>query len=236
MERQDNWQRIDENTWQYDDGGVRLFLLEGADRALLVDSGMNTRNARELAEARTALPVSLFNTHADMDHIGGNGQFAEVWISPAELVNYRPPLTSGQVRPVFDGDVIDLGGRPLEAIALPGHTPGSLALLDRNTGNLFSGDPIQQNGHIFMFGPMRSFPAYILSLRRLAARRAEIAAIYPSHADCPISPDAIDALIAGAEKVERGECPYALRDMFGTTVRVYDAGIASFLGEDRAEE
>lgn len=37
------------------------------------------------------------------------------------------------------GDVIDLGNRPLEIIELPGHTPGSIGILDVKTRALFAG-------------------------------------------------------------------------------------------------
>ena len=233
MTAQNNWTPIDAHTWIYEDGGVRFFLLEGTEQALLIDSGMNTHNARDLAQAQTDLPVRLFNTHADMDHVGSLDQFEQFYIDPAELVNLRVSIKAEQVLPVYDGDVIDLGGRPLEAIALPGHTPGSLALLDKNNGWLFSGDPIQRDGNIFMFGPMRNLPAYILSLERLRKRKHEIQAIYPSHAACPIPPEAIDEVLEGARRIECGECPYARRDMFGTTVRVYDAGTTRFLCSDQ---
>ena len=42
--------RIDENTWSFEEPGVRFFLLTGTERALLIDSGMQTRDAKELAE------------------------------------------------------------------------------------------------------------------------------------------------------------------------------------------
>ena len=225
------WTAIDEHTWSCDEGGVRFFLLEGEERALLIDSGMQTKNARDLAKAQTDRPVSLFNTHADMDHLGSIEQFACFYMSPAELVNCRVPLDSRRILPVYDGDVIDLGNRALEVIELPGHTPGSVALLDRRTGWLFSGDPIQYHGHIFMFGPMRNLAAYIHSLKRLSQRAGEITAIYPSHADCPIPPEAIGDMIEAAEKIERGECQGRLHDAFGHQVMLYDAGCTAFLGE-----
>ncbi len=40
------------------------------------------------------------------------------------------------------GDVIDLGDRHLEVLHVPGHSPGSVALFERDTGVLFSGDAI----------------------------------------------------------------------------------------------
>lgn len=226
----ENWIQIDGRTWRYEDRGVRFFLLTGDERALLLDSGMTVDNARELAEELTTLPLALLNTHADRDHVAGNAAFERIYVSPCELVHPQlRTLTSGQVVPVWDGDVIDLGGRELEAIALPGHTPGSMALLDRTTGMLFAGDPIQRNGRIFMFGAMRSLPAYIHSLRRLRTRADEIASIWPCHADCPVDVGTIDELISGAEAVERGEVAYSLAEMHGTPIREYDIGVSVLL-------
>lgn len=223
------WTAIDERTWRFDEEGVRFFLLEGDERALLVDSGMQTHNARDLAEQLTSLPLTLLNTHCDRDHVGSNAQFDEVWVSPMELVHPQAPHDAHVVHPIWDGDVIDLGKRPLEVIALPGHTPGSVALLDRTTGMLFSGDPIQRDGRIFMFGPLRSMAAYILSLQRLEARKAEISSIWPCHATCPVDAGAIGELIAGVQAVERGEVPYTMAEMHGTPIRAYDVGTATLL-------
>ena len=44
------WAKIDDKTYQYDEGGVRFFLLLGDREALLIDSGMQVHNAKELAE------------------------------------------------------------------------------------------------------------------------------------------------------------------------------------------
>ena len=228
-ERAAFWTPIDDSTWRYEDGGVRFFLLAGSRCALLVDSGMTVHNAYDLAKEITDLPIALFNTHCDIDHVGSNDQFDEVWVSPMELVHPQAPHDSRRVRPVWDGEVIDLGDRELEAIALPGHTPGSMALLDQASGMLFSGDPIQRNGRIFMFGPMRSIAAYIHSLRRLQKRSAEITSIWACHADCPIDASTIGELIAGAEAVERGEVSYTMGKIHGTLIREYDIGVSVLL-------
>ena len=42
--------QINEKTWRFEDDGVRFFLLCGTEKAALVDSGMNTPNAKEMAE------------------------------------------------------------------------------------------------------------------------------------------------------------------------------------------
>ncbi len=75
--------KINENTWRIEDGMVRFFVLEGDRKALLIDSGMNTPDAAELARSVTAKPLEMLNTHADRDHVSGNGAFAECYMSPA---------------------------------------------------------------------------------------------------------------------------------------------------------
>ncbi|SCY71587.1 Glyoxylase, beta-lactamase superfamily II [Lachnospiraceae bacterium XBB2008] len=222
------WKKIDHSTYYHDEEGVRFFLLLGSKEALLIDSGMKTQNAKELAREITDLSIRLFNTHADPDHIGSNDEFDEVMINPAELVNYKKPHPSQKIVPIYDGDIIDLGDRKLRAIALPGHTPGSTALLDKNTGMLFSGDPIQ-DGRIFMFGEMRDISAYIHSLRRLKEYRDEITGIYANHGSLPVDFSIVDKLIEGALRIERGEITPSKADFFGQTINVYDVGVASLL-------
>ena len=80
--------QMDAQTWIFDEGGVRFFLLTGDKEALLIDSGMETQNARELAQSLTELPIRLLNTHADIDHVGSNHQFDAPYMHPAECSNY----------------------------------------------------------------------------------------------------------------------------------------------------
>ena len=55
--------KIDANTYRFEDGFVRFFLLEGSDKAVLIDSGMNCPNAFDIAQNLTDKPVILINTH-----------------------------------------------------------------------------------------------------------------------------------------------------------------------------
>ena len=221
--------KINENTWRIEDGGVRFFLLAGEEKALLVDSGMQIRNAREIAENLVDLPVELLNTHADPDHIASNHEFDSFYMNPAEASNYyKTHKGTGTIIPVTDGDIIDLGGRKLEIITLPGHTPGSIAVLDKNARALFSGDPIQ-DGSIFMFGVHREMHAYILSLEKLEKHRDRFDKIYPSHGTCPIEPKLIDALRDGAKRILAGGIKPADAEVFGQKIKMYDVGAAKFL-------
>lgn len=225
--------KINSDTWQCNDGGVLFFLLAGSERALLIDSGMTVHNAKEIAEGLVNVPVELLNTHADPDHIGSVGEFDEFYMHPAEAYNYyKVPGRGGRIVSVWDGDVFDLGGRELQIVHLPGHTPGSIAVLDRRDRALFSGDPVQKNGGIFMFGPQRELHAYILSLEKLEAMSDRFDLIYPSHAECPITPDVIPALREGAERVLSGEIKGEVAEMHGHRIRRCDVGVSVLLCDE----
>ena len=206
--------RMNENTWRIEDGGVRFFLLTG----------------RDIAETLTDLPVSLLNTHADMDHIGSNGQFASFYMHPAEEANFRRSGKPGTIIPVNDGDEMDLGGRKLRIIHLPGHTPGSIAVLDIQHRVLISGDPVQEHGRIFMFGAHRNIHDYIRSLEKLNTMDS-FDELWPSHADLPIKPDVIGQLLEGAKKVARGEITGTIGEFHGMKFKVYDLGFTVMLGD-----
>lgn len=220
---------IDGQTWQIEDEGVRFFLLAGKERALLIDSGMTVHNARDIAKGLVSVPVLLLTTHADPDHIGSAAQFEEFYMHPSEATNYyKAQGRSGKFLPVWDGDVIDLGDRELEIIHLPGHTPGSVTVLDRAGRALYGGDPVQ-DGAIFMFGPQREFHAYIVSMEKLERMGDRFDRIYPSHATCPVTPDIIPKLRRGAERILAGELTGGEAEFHGQRIRRIDAGVAAFL-------
>ena len=221
--------QINENSWRIEDSGVRLFLLTGSEKALLIDSGRDLHHARDIAESLTSLPVSLLNTHADADHIGSNMQFDAFYMHPAEEPVYRRGGRTGVILPVEEGDTMNLGQRELRIIHLPGHTPGSIAVLDVQNRVLISGDPIQENGRIFMFGSHRNMEDYIHSLEHLETFTNEFDEIWPSHADIPISPSVIGGLHDGAKAVLSGKIPGKLTEVFGYSVVAYDLGFCTLL-------
>ncbi len=221
--------QINPNTWRIEDGGVRFFLLTGTEKALLIDSGMTVQNAKEIAESLTSLPVFLLNTHADRDHTGSNEEFETFYMHPAEEPVYRRSGKAGTILPVREGDIIDLGERELKIIELPGHTPGSIAVLDVAGRVLISGDPIQRHGRIFMFGPHRDMKAYIRSLEQLEKRKTEFDEIWPSHADIPIPTETIKMLHDGAQDILAGKITGKPEEVFGNRIAAYDLGFCVML-------
>lgn len=81
-------------------------------------------------------------------------------------------------RTLVDGDVIDLGDRWLRVVHLPGHTPGSVVLLDEDLRWLYTGD-VLNDGPVFdeMFGA--DIPTYVASMRRL--HDLDVAMVHPGH-------------------------------------------------------
>lgn len=221
--------QIDEQTWRIEEAGVRFFLLTGNKEALLIDSGMMVNNAKEIAKSITSLPLKLLNTHADMDHVGSNDEFDSVYMNPAECSNYyKTQGKKGDIIPVWDRDVIDLGDRPLQIITLPGHTPGSIAILDKTRKVLISGDPIQ-DGKIFMFGIQREINAYQHSLLKLKQYQGDFDTIYPSHGTFPVKPDLIEKLYDGVNRMLLGEIKPTETTFHNIPLKEYDIGDASIL-------
>lgn len=222
--------KIDDTSYRIEENGVRSLLFIGASEALLIDSGFGTGDLRSVVESLTDLPIKLVNTHADRDHIGCNTQFACAYMHPAEYDRYRGAAAEmpTDVMPLWEGDIIDLGNRRFEVILIPGHTPGSIALLDEANGILISGDSVQ-DGRIFMFGGGRNMPAYLASMKKLSALRGRFNTVYPSHSTFPVSPEIIDGLITGAEKTLSGELKGEVTTLRDAPIRVIDIGVAHFL-------
>ncbi|MFZ5986520.1 MAG: MBL fold metallo-hydrolase [Bacillota bacterium] len=101
--------------------------------------------------------------------------------------------------PLEDGHLFDLGGRELEVIHIPGHTSGSIALLDRKNRVLFSGDSI--SSHVLMFlEESTSIHTYIKTLRKL--NQLDFNTIIASHFTEPYNRDILSRLINCASNID----------------------------------
>jgi len=89
----------------------------------------------------------------------------------------KPFTPTGRVK---DGTQIALGGMTLEVLEIAGHTPDSLALLDRANGRLFTGDSYYK-GPIWLFAPETDLLAYQKTLERLTKLVPELKALHGAH-------------------------------------------------------
>ncbi len=139
------FRQLDEHTWignghrTYNES---LYLVEGNDRAVLIDAGTRVPGLDKIVAGITSKPVTMILTHGHGDHVGGVGPFPEVWIGPADeqMLRNSQRRYQGQIRHLTDGETIDLGGRKLEVMFTPGHTSGSVTFFDKANHYGFSGD------------------------------------------------------------------------------------------------
>ena len=191
---------------------------------MVVDTGRSGLDIRSIVENVTDLPYDLLNTHADPDHIAGNRAFSTFLMHPSEAaVYYKLHNGPGCFLPVYDGDIMDLGGRQLEIVHIPGHTPGSISVLDRRNRCLIGGDPIQCHGRIYMFGIHRDLHSYVHGLKKILAK-TDYDLIYPSHADLSVSRDVIPELISGAEQILSGRGIGEMTIVHDREIMAYDVG------------
>ena len=132
-------------------------------------------------------------------------------LAPERLCGPLPPGTvakSYSIRPwksthwLRDHERIDLGGRVVEVIFTPGHTPDSVALLDRRNGLLFTGDSFYP-GPIYLFVPETDFAAYTRSVARLAALEPQIKLLLPAHNVPVVEPVFLKRLARAVEQVNQ---------------------------------
>jgi glyoxylase-like metal-dependent hydrolase (beta-lactamase superfamily II) len=217
-----------------------VYLVLGDQRAALIDSGMGIGDLRAEVRAITDLPCLVLNTHFHWDHIGSNAAFAERCIhhSEADLVAREPdishwrqaarsPAARAALPPDFDpdtyrivtrpatrllddGELIDLGGRTLRVVHIPGHSPGHSAFLDEAAGLLFTGD-FAYRGPVFACFEGGDPAAFAASAERLAALPG-VAAVCPGHNDVVRDPDWLGEFADCVEAAVSGQVEGALRD------------------------
>jgi hydroxyacylglutathione hydrolase len=152
-----------------------LYLIFGRERALLLDTGAGavdlatpidtlTRNWLKRT-GRPAIELVVAHSHAHGDHVAADSQFVG---EPRTRVVARD---TASVRWFFgvkdwpeDIGHIDLGGRVLDVIPIPGHQPASIAIYDRRTGVMLTGDTFYP-GRLYV----RDTLEYSRSIDRLTA-------------------------------------------------------------------
>jgi glyoxylase-like metal-dependent hydrolase (beta-lactamase superfamily II) len=213
---------------------VISYLIVGKKRALLFDTGMGISDIKKVTAELTTLPIIVLNSHTHNDHVGGNWQFdaiyamdtdftrqnargsreaAQAEIAPDQICGVLPKGFDAKTyatRPwkitayTHDGDRFDLGGRTIEIIATPGHTPDSISLIDRANGLLFTGDTYYP-APIWLFRPETDLDAYATSIRRLAALAPQIKLVLGAHNVPVAQPSVLPRLVIAFDAVRAGK-------------------------------
>jgi glyoxylase-like metal-dependent hydrolase (beta-lactamase superfamily II) len=172
--------------------GSTMYLFEGNERALLVDTAQNTADVPGQTDLKTVvrhllghendgrvrarpLDFVVANTHSHGDHTGKNGLMSDRTIYFPDLdwprnapANYVPIKEGGGASAHGDGHAvgqIDLGGRTLVAVDIHAHTPGSTGYLDRENRMIATGDAIGSAYVWAHFGLMTQYAASVHHLQ-----------------------------------------------------------------------
>ncbi len=216
-----------------------LYLLVGRSRALLLDTGAggirvdaavdSLLGAWRAAHGGAPRDLVVAHSHGHDDHVAGDEQFRG-----------RPGVTlvapdAAAVRAFFgfrswptDVAALDLGGRVLDVLAIPGHEEASIAVYDRATGVLLTGDTFYP-GRLYV----RDTAAFAASTARLVEFTASrpVSAILGTHieqartpfTDYPVGtrdqPDEDRLELSRAELVRLDSAVQAMRGRF-TRVRL----------------
>src|SRR5271169_26381 len=213
---------------------VISYLIVGNKRALMFDTGMGISDIEKVTTELTNLPIIVLNSHTHDDHVGGNWEFSTIYgmdtdftrknargsradaqaeITPDQICGTLPPGFDSKTystRPwkitayTHDGDRFDLGGRIVEVIATPGHTPDAISLIDRANGLLFTGDTYYP-APIWLFRPETDLDAYAVSIRRLAALAPQVKVVLGAHNIPVASPAILPRLVAAFDAVRAGK-------------------------------
>ncbi len=153
-----------------------IYLLFGTDKAFLLDTGAGPAKPRTApvdvvgtvdavirqwlaAHDRASIPLVVAHLHSHGDHTAGDPDFAarpDTILVKSDVEVMKPFFGITQ----WPDEVVpyDLGGRVLDIISIPGHDVNSIAVYDRQTGVLLTGDSLYP-GRVYVNGDPNVFKA-----------------------------------------------------------------------------
>ena len=211
----------------------QMYLIEGNDRAALIDTGTGIGNLKEYVGRFTDKDVIVILTHGHLDHALGAEPFGTVYMNhqddevyerhrqpdyrelyyrmmpgygDLEPGDYAPAMDIGRALNLADGKIFDLGGLTLEIVACPGHTPGSMTVLVREERILITGDAC--NPFTFLFFPealsLGNYKDILIKYRERVAGKYDRVLFSHGAVEGPAD-DIIDNVIEACEIAQRGE-------------------------------
>lgn len=185
--------------------GVCVYLVQGTQGAVLLDTGFGIGDLRGFVERQVTTPYQVWLSHGHLDHAGGAAQFKEVFLSPADFALEKQhnvwqrryeeilsgpggapegfsaadlqPSRTAPYRPLADNAVLDLGGVQVQAVPVPGHTPGMMVFLIPEDRIAIFGDAC---GEMTLL-KREALPGYAEALRRLRTREDAFDAVLRNH-------------------------------------------------------
>lgn len=198
---------------------VCIYVVCGDKYAAVIDSGYGSFDLREAVSRLTPLPQILILTHGHPDHFLGAYFYEDAYLSVEDFEVFNKYNSEAFVS-IYDEytqsslllknrkspkllpmeNHFDLGGRILELVSLSGHTPGSVGLLLKEEGILFSGDGLTYC--VWMqLEESSSVEEYLNVLYMLKKREEDFNLIFNGHCQDPSTRQHLDNVISLAEDV-----------------------------------
>lgn len=179
--------------------GTNSYLVwaEDSKKAVLIDAGLSTHLILDYLKSNELELVAILVTHAHPDHIAGVADVAEatgadVYLHEIEIpaVKMMPEMmlamlgieelkTPQDIKPLTDGQVLELAGLTIKVLHTPGHSPGSTSFLIEDA--LFDGDLIFRGSIGRTDFPGGDFDALINSVREKVFVLDPDTKVYPGH-------------------------------------------------------
>lgn len=216
--------RLDEHTYalvepQYWQFNVN-YLIVGSERALLFDTGPGVYAIRDVVASLTSLPIIVVPSHLHFDHVGRIGEFDDIALPDLPALRaqardgmftatlYQVLLAEGARFPVTrwlaDGADIELGGRVIRVVHVPGHTPDSVALIDGVAGRVFIGDLVNRDITLANV-PGADVRAMAASVQRLLAEAPPGSDVREAHSDQPLTWEELQEFAGGLDYIAQGQ-------------------------------
>ncbi len=209
-----------------------MYLVEGSESAVLIDTGSGAGSLKTYVEVLTGKPYIVLLTHGHLDHAMGAPEFdTDIYMNPAdngvckehsdmeirkeylsmaedfkyvEAEDYIPVRTK-EYLPLKHGDIFKLGGITLEVYECPGHTPGSMVILFKEERTLLLGDAC--NFFTFLFDSNSSgVTMFKNKLEKLNAEtQGKYDKVYLSHREGDAPKEILEGVIRVCEDILIGK-------------------------------
>ncbi len=187
--------QLNDRVWQFHEKNefspVDAYLVCGDNKAVMIDGLCNAAGVYEKAREITELPMFMILTHGHGDHAGvGTDEFmaagCDIYLQKEDLWMLKEDKSGvdlSKIKDITEGQVFDLGGLCLEVILVPGHTAGSIVLLDRENQLVYTGDTIGAGVYWMWLEESTTLREYEVQLVRLldVAKKYPELVIYPGH-------------------------------------------------------
>lgn len=221
-----------------------MYLVEGTERAVLIDTGSGFGSLKNCVEQLTDKKITVLMTHGHVDHAMGAGEFEDLYLSIRDREVYNchstkdfrcrglagmshnsdiseqdmiPSVPFEKFQNIQEGDLFDLGGIHIEIYDLPGHTEGSVVMLIPEERYLLLGDAC--NPFLFLFDEFSTgLSTYEKNLRELQPKIAgKYEHVLMSHADGVGPLTIVEDVLKACEDIKAGN---------------YEEGTFPFMGEE----